>query len=110
MRQQIYHPIQALRYWFNSRVGIRLAAGFAIMSALMIMMSLAGAWQLWQQNQQFTDMLDTSVAHMTQLQAISTEVSTVSVAARDALLSSDEASNNASLARIERAEQPLGSR
>ncbi|MDO9237488.1 MAG: methyl-accepting chemotaxis protein [Aquabacterium sp.] len=108
MRQQTYHPIQALRYWFNSRVGIRLATGFAIMSALMIMMSLAGAWQLWQQNQQFTDMLDTSVTQMTQLQAISTEVSTVSVAARDALLSSDEASNHASLARIEKGRTIVG--
>ena len=101
-------PLQKWRHWFGSKLSIRLAAGFATMSLLMLALSLASAWQLWRQDGQFASVLDTSVPQLTKLQAIGTEVDAVNLAARDAILASDEAASNAALERIEKGRTSIG--
>lgn len=108
MSSLVTSPLQTWRHWLGSRLGIRLAAGFAIMSILMVALGLAGAWQLWRQDGQFATVLDTSVPKLTRLQAIGTEVDAVNLAARDALLASDEHASNAALARIEKGRTHIG--
>jgi methyl-accepting chemotaxis protein len=93
---------------FNSRIGMRLGMGFALMSALMVALSLAGAWQLRQQDAQFAAVLDTTVPHLMRLQSVGTEVDVVNLAARDAILATDEAVSNAALARIEKGRTNIG--
>ncbi|MBI2733300.1 MAG: HAMP domain-containing protein [Aquabacterium sp.] len=100
--------LQTWRRWFGGRLGIRLAAGFATMSLLMLALSLAGAWQLWQQDRQFASVLDTSVPQLTQLQAVGTEVDRVNLAARDTILASDETASNAALNKIEAGRTTIG--
>jgi methyl-accepting chemotaxis protein len=98
----------ALRHRMESRIGVRMAVGFALTSLLMVGLSLASAWQLWQQDGQFASVLDTSVPHMTRLQTVGTEVDAVSLAARDAILATDDSGSAAALSRIEKGRTTIG--
>jgi methyl-accepting chemotaxis protein len=98
----------ALHRYLDSRIGVRMAVGFALMSLLMVGLSLAGAWQLQQQDTQFATVLDTSVPHLTRLQALGTEVDTVNLAAHDAILATDQSVSAVSLARIEKGRTTIG--
>jgi len=96
-----------LRY-LDSRIGVRMAVGFALMSLLMVGLSLMGAWQLQQQDTQFANVLDTSVPHLTRLQALGTEVDAVNLAAHDAMLATDESVSTSALGRIEKGRANIG--
>jgi hypothetical protein len=93
---------------FQSRLSIRLAASYAVMCTLMMVMGALGAWQLWRQDARFGQVLDTTVPQLTSLRSIGAEVDEVNLAARDALLASDEASAGKALARIEAGRGMLG--
>jgi methyl-accepting chemotaxis protein len=97
-----------LQHQPSGRIGTRLALGFALMSLLMVGLSLAGAWQLWHQDAQFASVLDTSVPHLTRLQGVGTEVDAVNLAARDAILASDDNASATALARIEKGRTSIG--
>jgi methyl-accepting chemotaxis protein len=99
---------ERLHRGIGSSIGTRLAVGFALMSLLMVGLSMAGAWALWQQDKQFVSVLDTSVPHLTRLQAVGVEVDAVNLAARDAILAADEAASEAALARIESGRSTIG--
>jgi methyl-accepting chemotaxis protein len=100
--------LHAMSRAFQSRLSIRLAASYAVMCTLMMVMGALGAWQLWRQDDRFGQVLDTTVPQLTSLQAIGAEVGEVNMAARDALLASDEAGASKALARIEAGRGLLG--
>ncbi|WP_290870116.1 methyl-accepting chemotaxis protein [Aquabacterium sp.] len=97
-----------LRARFSRRIGARMAMAFAAMGLLMIGLSTAGGLQLWQQHAQFALVLDHSVPHLTRLQDIGNEVNAVNLAARDAILATDEAGSAAALERISQGRSHIG--
>jgi len=92
----------------NLRIGTRLALGFASITCLTILSVAACGWLMVQQDGQFSEVLDSSVPELTQLQQVSEEVAVVNLAARDALLAVDEASSKEALARIESGRTKIG--
>jgi methyl-accepting chemotaxis protein len=93
---------------FQSRLSYRLAASYAAMCALMVALGGLGAWQLWRQDANFGQVLDTTVPQLTSLQVIGAEVNEVNLAARDAILASDEDTAHKALARIEAGRGQIG--
>jgi methyl-accepting chemotaxis protein len=99
--------------WFKQasrsrKIGTRLRLGFSLMTALMVVLVMACGYLLWQQDQRFGTVLDNSVPHLTKLQSIGSEVDALNLAARDALLASDESASTAALARIEQGRSTVG--
>jgi methyl-accepting chemotaxis protein len=92
----------------NLRIGTRLALGFASITCLTILSVAACGWLMVQQDGQFSEVLDSSVPELTQLQQVSEEVAVVNLAARDALLAVDEATSKEALARIESGRTKIG--
>jgi methyl-accepting chemotaxis protein len=101
-------PWTALQRKLCSTVGMRLASGFAVVSLLMVCLSLSQAWLLYRHDRQFSSVLDTSVPQLTALQMIGVEVDAVNLAARDAILASDEDSSASALNRIEKGRVSIG--
>jgi methyl-accepting chemotaxis protein len=93
---------------FQSRLAYRLAASYAAMCALMLALGGLGAWQLWRQDASFGEVLNSTVPQLTSLQVIGAEVNEVNLAARDAILASDEANAHKALARIESGRGQIG--
>jgi methyl-accepting chemotaxis protein len=98
--------------WFakfrHLRIGTRLALGFAAITTMTIASVMACGWLMVQQDDQFSQVLDSSMPELTQLQQVSEEVAAINLAARDALLSVDEASAKAALLRIESGRTQVG--
>jgi methyl-accepting chemotaxis protein len=82
-------------------VGARLGLGFALVCLLLVAMAGNAIWQAVSMQRQFSHALDDRVTVLTQLQALSTEVSGVNLAARDSILAVDPTVAQAALERIE---------
>jgi len=82
-------------------VGARLGLGFGVVCLLIVAMAGNTMWQAISMQRQFAHALDDRVTVLTQLQALSTEVSGVNLAARDSILAVDPTVAQAALERIE---------
>ena len=82
-------------------VGARLALGFGVVSLLIVALAGSAVWQVGTMQRQFAHALDDRVTVLTQLQALSSEVSGVNLSARDLILAADPAVTQAALERIE---------
>jgi methyl-accepting chemotaxis protein len=89
-------------------VGVRLAFGFGLVCLLIVVMAVSAAWQGDNQQRQFAHALSDGVPVLTRLQALSSDVSEVGLAARDSLLASDPAVAQAALERIEAGRNRIG--
>jgi|KBSSwiStaDraftv2_1062776.scaffolds.fasta_scaffold63778_2 methyl-accepting chemotaxis protein len=89
-------------------VGGRLALGFGVVCLLIVAMAATAIWQAGRMQQQFAHALDNRVTVLTQLQSLSSEVSAVSLAARDAILATDPAVAQAALERLENGRGRIG--
>jgi methyl-accepting chemotaxis protein len=93
---------------FAGKIGLRLAASFAAISLLMIVLGLQDGWQLYQHDRQFGEVLDKSIPELTALQNVGSEVAAISMAARDACLASTQEASHAALARIDQGRASIG--
>jgi len=89
-------------------VGARLGSGFGLVCLLLVAMAGNAIWQAVSMQRQFAQALDGRVTVLTQLQALSSEVSGVSLAARDSILAVDPGVAQAALERIEAGRGRIG--
>src|SRR3954465_13319563 len=82
-------------------VGTRLGLGFGVVCLLILGMAGYAMWQAGDTHRRFASALDDRVTMLTQLQALSTEVSGVNLAVRDSILATDPAVAQAALERVE---------
>jgi methyl-accepting chemotaxis protein len=91
------------------RIGARLALSYAFLCLLLLAIGLMSIWQARGMHARIAAALDGRVAALVRLQGLDREVQQVNLAARDALLSADEAAAVAALARIEQGRGRIGS-
>jgi methyl-accepting chemotaxis protein len=89
-------------------VGARLGLGFGVVCLLIVAMAGIAVWQAVTMQRQFAHALDDRVTVLTQLQALSSEVSGVNLAARDSILAAEPALAQAALERIETGRGRIG--
>ena len=89
-------------------VGARLGLGFGVVSLLIVVLAGNSIWQAASMQRQFAHALDNRVTVLTQLQALSGEVSGVNLAARDSILATEPAMAQAALERIETGRGRIG--
>jgi CHASE3 domain sensor protein len=92
----------------DSHLGTRLGSSFGVLCLLMIVVASIAAWQMNALLGEFTSAVDDRVPILARLQALAREVSAVNLAARDALLTTDEAGSAAALERIEAGRAKIG--
>jgi methyl-accepting chemotaxis protein len=89
-------------------VGARLWLGFGVVCLLIAAMAANAVWQATDMNRHIAHALDDRVPVLTQLQALSAEVASVNLAARDAMLANDPTTAKAALERIETGRGRIG--
>jgi methyl-accepting chemotaxis protein len=89
-------------------VAARLWLGFGVVCLLIAAMAANAVWQAVDMNRHITHALDDRVPMLTQLQALSAEVSSVNLAARDAMLATDPTTAKSALERIEAGRARIG--
>jgi methyl-accepting chemotaxis protein len=89
-------------------IGARLGMGFGMLCLMIVLLTGGAIWQATSLQGRFVHALDHRVPALTQLQALSSEVADVTLAARDALLLSDPAQAKAALDRIESGRSRIG--
>jgi methyl-accepting chemotaxis protein len=99
-------PRQPARRRFG--VAARLWLGFGVVCLLIAAMAGNAVWQAVDMNRHIAHALDDRVPVLTQLQALSAEVASVNLAARDAMLATDPATSKAALERIESGRVRIG--
>src|SRR6185436_2829958 len=92
----------------NLGIGSRLALGFGLVCLLIVVMAVNAAWQASNLQGQFAHALKDGVPVLTRLQALSVDVSEVSLAARDSILATEPAAAQAALERIEVGRNRIG--
>jgi methyl-accepting chemotaxis protein len=92
----------------NLGVGSRLALGFGLVCLLIVVMAVSAAWQASSLQRRFAHALSDGVPVLTRLQALSVDVSEVSLAARDSILATEPAAAQAALERIEAGRNRIG--
>jgi CHASE3 domain sensor protein len=92
----------------DSHLGTRLGSSFGVLCLLMIVVASIAAWQMNALLGEFTSAVDDRVPILARLQALAREVSAVNLAARDALLTTDEAGSAAALEPIEAGRAKIG--
>jgi len=90
-------------------IGARLALSYALLCLLLLAIGAMAIGQARGMNARIVAALDGRVAALVRLQGLDREVQQVNLAARDALLSVDEAAAAAALARIEQGRSRIGS-
>jgi len=92
----------------DARIGMRLGSSFGALCILMIVTVSIAAWQMNVLLGQFATAVDDRVPILAKLQSLAREVGAVNLAARDALLTADEAGSSAALDRIEAGRATIG--
>jgi methyl-accepting chemotaxis protein len=105
MNQRVHNGIARLR---NLGIGSRLALGFGLVCLLIVVMAVNAAWQASNLQSRFAHALSDGVPVLTRLQALSVDVSEVSLAARDSILATEPAAAQAALERIEAGRNRIG--
>lgn len=100
--------IGAVARRLDARIGARLGTSFGVLCLIMVGTVSIAAWQMNTLLGQFASAVDGRVPLLVRLQSLAREVSAVNLAARDALLATDDAGATAALERIETGRARIG--
>jgi methyl-accepting chemotaxis protein len=100
------HRPTSARWW--DRLTWRLMIGFGLLSLLMVLMAVHGAWQSRQMQQQFSQVLDSRVPLLTRLQDLGDEINRAGASARDVLLAVDDEQRTRSLGQLDQIRARIG--
>jgi methyl-accepting chemotaxis protein len=102
--------ILSLKSMFGQGVAVRLAGGYVALIVMIVVVAAMGINNVDKVRTKFETVLDTRIPRLTQLQQIQADLATMNVVARDALLSTDAAKVEQSLAAIEAGRTKVGAR
>ena len=90
------------------KIGPRLAAGFALITLLMLCVAGIGIWGLRVLHQDIRHIVEVQNPRIQQIHAIADEANAIAVAARDALIAESEDEARPHISRVEKGRQIMG--